>query len=732
MPTRTNILTLIVGLAIIGLASVGQSQAQQPADSKPSPSGSTDFWKATNEVIDKRERASQPLVQPRPAAMNLDRACYAAQVEMARRGIVADLDPHPGPHFRLHADAKPGTHFNFSDAASSPHDNSPSSHDSKQPDSIPQPNPLVSEPETVTVPSDTYLEPVSDAIDQIHANCFEDTEFPSAAQCQRCHPGHYEEWSVSPHAYAQLSPVFNAMSSKLNTLTNGTLGDFCIRCHTPVGMARNEPIIMPNADRYPAAREGVTCVVCHRINQNWGKVSGRQALVGGGLEGPVYGPHGNETLEIVLANPDEYGVLAPGKIPGVKSRNIHRESVPFFALTTPSLCGSCHDVFAPNGFRLEDAFSEFKRSPAARNQGRTCQDCHMGISPGEASGFSCEPAAQVGNAFTPPRKRTNHMMIGPDYSIVHPGIFPHNPQAVREEFAPDDTVQLGLATIRQWLEFDDLAGWGTPEFERHVDADYPFPESWNSPARRYRARDILNEQYQLLHRASLARHQLLSVGYRLGNIVYEGKNRKGLHFKIKVSNGTDGHGVPTGFDAERLVFLRTTVTDRFGRIVLMSGDLDPNGDVRDSHSFYVNNGKLPLDRQLFSLQTKFLTRNLLGGEREQILNIAYSLDPLPYIRPEVRPFTVLGRPVEARKHKQNIEIGGHRWASYTVPQSHLTGCGPYDVNVQLVAAMVPVNLVQEISSAGFDYGMSAREIADAIVAGHVIVHTRDATLKVDE
>ena len=166
--------------------------------------------------------------------------------------------------------------------------------------------------------------------------------------------------------------------------------------------------------------------------------------------------------------------------------------------------------------------------------------------------------------------------------------------------------------------------------------------------------------------------------------------------------------------------------DRNGQLVLVSGDLDPNGDIRDSHSVYVHNGELPIDRQLFSLQTRFVTRNIRGGEREQVLNIPFSLDPLPFIRPETRPFTVLGRPIGARKHKQNIEVGGGRWARYHVRPSQLTCDGPYYCHVQLIAGMVPVNLIHAIESVGFDYGLSAREIADRVVAGHLVLHERSA------
>jgi hypothetical protein len=568
------------------------------------------------------------------------------------------------------------------------------------------------------------------AINQAHADCFAQNCFPSASACRNCHPEQYREWSVSSHAYAQLSPVFNAMSNKLIKDNNGTLGDFCIRCHTPVGMAINEPITMANADRHPTSREGVTCVVCHRINQAWGKGSGRLALVEGDIHTPVSGPVGSQRLAMVLNHPEKYGVLKTHPDPEVKGRSVHGGVVPFFQLTTPGFCGTCHDVFAPNGFRLEDAFSEFKASPAAREKHQSCQDCHMGVVPGVAGGYACGPAAIVGNAPTPVRKRANHMMVGPDYSIVHPGIFPHNPAAVREEHAHfQSPVPRGLATIREWLLFDHEAGWGLESFEKDVPQDQHFPAPWDDQTRRYRARDILDAQFRLLGEAAMRRHQLLATGFRLGNIHLEACDKRGLRFSVLVSNGTDGHGVPTGFDAERIVFVRAMVFDAAGKLLFISGDLDANGDLRDSHSSYVHNGLVPPDRQLFSLQTKFVIRNVRGGEREQVLAVPYSLDPLPYVRPETRPFTVLGRPVGTRRHKQLLMPGGSRWARYKVPTNQLCGPGPYTMVVQLIAGMVPVNLVRDISSAGFDYGLSAREVAARVVAGHEVLHERRLTLQ---
>ena len=69
-----------------------------------------------------------------------------------------------------------------------------------------------------------------------HEALFAAMKYPSAKDCQTCHPKHYEEWSVSPHAYALISPVFSSLRGTIVKKTNGTSGDFYIRCHTPAGM----------------------------------------------------------------------------------------------------------------------------------------------------------------------------------------------------------------------------------------------------------------------------------------------------------------------------------------------------------------------------------------------------------------------------------------------------------------------------------------------------------------
>jgi cytochrome c554/c'-like protein len=545
-----------------------------------------------------------------------------------------------------------------------------------------------------------------------HARLFTEGKFPSATTCAVCHPDQFREWSVSSHAYAQLSPVFNAMQATIVKSTSGTNGDFCIRCHTQVGMQIKEAVYMSNLDRSPTAREGITCIVCHRVTHNYGKVSGRTSIAEGDLFAPVYGPRDDSVLKQVLADPDKYKVVTSK---GQNGRAIHTEAFKFEPITTSGFCGSCHDVNLLNGFRLEEAFSQFKNSPANK-KGTTCQECHMGVTPGIASGFALGPAANIGGVPTPTRQRTNHMFAGPDYSIVHPGLFPHNTKAQK------------LATMREWLTFDEQAGWGTDAFENHVPSNYVFPPRWKSIDDRYDARAIIDEQKKLLNDLDIQRHQLLRRGYQLHTFDLTRNDAKGLDFRIEVANNTDGHGTPTGFDAERLVFLQITVTDANGKTVFVSGDRDPNGDVRDTHSAYVHNLERPFDDQLFSLQSEFITRSLRGGERVQVLATNYSVDPLPYVRPETRSHVLSARTFSARKQARILPPLSSRWAEYHVDSDRLTGFAPYKVEVKMISQMVPVNLMRDISGVGFDYSLSPREVAYRVASGARILWDKTVTI----
>ena len=543
----------------------------------------------------------------------------------------------------------------------------------------------------------------SKSAEQSHDKLFKKVEFPSAQECGGCHLQIYREWSVSRHAFAQISPTFLAYQATLVKLTKGTLGDFCERCHTQVGMFTGEPILTSNSNRAKVPLEGITCVVCHRVPEAYGKITGRFPLEPGDIRNPIYGPRKGDELQRVLASHAD----DPPKT--------HRDARLLEQVSQPGFCARCHDVRLANGIRFEDLFSEYKQTPAAK-RGVTCQGCHMGPISGIPSENPPASAAVVRGVPTRPARRTNHMFAGPDSSVVHPGIFPINPEA--QEFA----------TPEEWLSFDVEAGWGSESFEQSVPEGATFPGIWADREERIAAREIIDRQLELLAENRARATTLLRNGYGLGEVRITERDKE-LEFDVEVKNLTDGHSVPSGLIAERNVFLQVTVTDADGTVVFRSGDLDPNGDVRDTHSLYVHNGAIPLDEQLFNLRSPIVVRTIHGGEREQVIPANYSLNPLVFMRPSDTPTVLFGGIRDLRLQKKNIEALGHREASYHVPPELLTGRTPYRLSIKLVAGQLPPHLIHAISGVGFEYGLTARSIGDKLVDLYRVLWERNVVIE---
>tara|TARA_R100000027_G_scaffold62209_2_gene54177 strand:+ start:8605 stop:10647 length:2043 start_codon:yes stop_codon:yes gene_type:complete len=552
--------------------------------------------------------------------------------------------------------------------------------------------------------------------DTAHLYLMTQEKFPSAMACSVCHPNHFEQWSASGHAYAQISPIFNAMQGTFIERSGGTNGDFCIRCHTPVGMALEEPLFTANENRSAVSREGVTCVVCHRVNDEYGRVSGRFPVQEGPIYDKMYGPLTDTVIKEVIER--YYVSPEPGAKEGAEPIHSGTEKISVFQ--KPVFCGMCHDVNSQNGFRLETAFTQFLNSPAAE-KGQSCQDCHMGKVPGQPlSGFHKGPAAVIGGQPTAEQRLTDHSFHGPDYSIVHAGVFPHSAGATE------------LAAFGDWFDFDYQAGWGSTSFEALHAGKTEFPDAWKSKSKRVKARVIIDSQIKRLKTFNIGRMQLLRRGYQFREFELLQNDEDGIEFEVTIQNGTDGHAVPTGFDAERVVFVQVTVTDQEGNVVFVSGDRDPNGDLRDGLSRYVHNGEVPFDEYLLSLQSDFLALNLRGGQRPEVLTIDYSATPLPFVRPNTMSSMLIGHPPDTRKIVNGLPPNGSRTGKYVVEPSQLTGKGPYLVNLRFVSQMMPVHLVWEVSGVGFDYDLSAKEIGDRLVEGAMTLWEHNILLDTTE
>ena len=239
--------------------------------------------------------------------------------------------------------------------------------------------------------------------------------YQSAASCGECHPTHFAQWQTSMHAYAALSPVFDAMTQKAYRDSSGEVGSFCTGCHTPIGTAQGEPGVTTAATRSEISREGVTCHYCHTAVDHDGTVGNTQIVAD--PSGPIRGPLGTTD--------DEHHAV---------------EGSDF--LTSPAFCGSCHDVFAFPALQIEQAYTEYLESPAAED-GRRCQDCHMSPEPGAVAERATGPIA-LGDY--PDRALSDHSFVGPDNSLLDD--FPY----------PDDLEASAAAQAAQLDKIQTLLG----------------------------------------------------------------------------------------------------------------------------------------------------------------------------------------------------------------------------------------------------------------------------------
>jgi len=213
-------------------------------------------------------------------------------------------------------------------------------------------------------------------------------------KCAECHAQHVAEWELSNHAYAAVDPVFLAMLRVGQEATKGKLGQFCIQCHTPPGMAMGQTVVTFDAIKVVwrqdlaelsvTARKGVSCDVCHSVTEVLEPVNARAVLT----------PDGTRRGTIK----DPVATTAHGSA----YSELHG---------TSEVCGMCHAVTNPKGSLVEETFPEWAESSAA-SEGKNCQSCHMPAYAGKAAPDG------------PERTLHRHTFVGVDVSLLPPEAFP--------------------------------------------------------------------------------------------------------------------------------------------------------------------------------------------------------------------------------------------------------------------------------------------------------------------
>ncbi len=532
----------------------------------------------------------------------------------------------------------------------------------------------------IPVPSNSQPAKSQAATDP-HLEVFANEKYPSALACSKCHQKIYDEWRVSGHAYAAVSPMFQRFEQAVADLVRGTSGSFCVRCHAPVATQTNHPREAPIFNGPVVFREGITCIACHRVVERYGRVNGERRIETGSPYDPVVGSWGGDGVAAVIADAENYKVKTD---PNDKRplQGIHQGAIQFEQLSDSSFCAGCHQVVVQPGIALEVVYQQYRSGPACK-KGVSCQDCHMGAVPGKPNGYSFGAAAEVnGKSIHANRKHSNHIFHGPSYPLAHPGIFPHNEKSLR--WSPE-----------QWLEFDHRQGWGTDAFENAIHRGQltkAFPPTWSSAQERRDARKVVDENEKRIAVKRDSATQILENGGRIDGPFFDREPRAGSDLKLRyvVSNTSEGHNMPSGsLGAQPQLWLNTVLIGPDGSHLWESGHLDTNGDLCDWHSLDVRASRYQRDNQLVNFQTKFLITNVKGTEREMYLPIPVDVDPLPFFRPGTVPYTVLNHPPLIRMEAHSIPPLDSRTAHYTIPGKLLGSPGQYRLSVRLRSRVEP-------------------------------------------
>src|SRR4051794_29875119 len=148
-----------------------------------------------------------------------------------------------------------------------------------------------------------------------HNKALADSQYPSARVCGECHPKQFSEWRISSHAYANVSPMFNKFEQRINDLARGTLAAFCVRCHASTGVALGEERSIAWWDRSGSAKEGITCVTCHRLGEAYGKLNGARRITPGSIHESVFGPFDSSGVLKAISNARLYKILVSNDQP---------------------------------------------------------------------------------------------------------------------------------------------------------------------------------------------------------------------------------------------------------------------------------------------------------------------------------------------------------------------------------------------------------------------------------
>ena len=230
-----------------------------------------------------------------------------------------------------------------------------------------------------------------------------DEDFNDPARCAACHVKIFEQWEASVHALAADDPIFRRFYEMVVEEAGPSAVEFCMKCHSPVGVFRKQVPPATGEKLDPIAKKGVFCDFCHTVTPT-------------GIGNASF----DTTFSTVKRGPFDNAV-SPAHLTRTDDKYGRSE-----------FCGMCHNVTHPiSGRPIERTYDEWRESPY--NTGdpattTTCQDCHMRQYPGNPATGAVERKDNPGKAATMGPDRPHiwtHSFVGGN------ALFPGRPGADR-------------------------------------------------------------------------------------------------------------------------------------------------------------------------------------------------------------------------------------------------------------------------------------------------------------
>jgi hypothetical protein len=236
-----------------------------------------------------------------------------------------------------------------------------------------------------------------------HDSSFKSTHFSGSQNCAQCHDGItdtsngqdvsiVQAWKGTMMDHAAIDPLYLAkVASEVQRNPNfkEVIEDKCSRCHMPMAnveadfagitptMFGEDSFTDPNSMYYNAAKEGVSCTLCHQI-ENTPQLGTTEGTSGAfviaenfGADRVTYGPYTSPKTGPMLNNVD----FTP-------TYSDH--------MNDSKLCSTCHNLDTPvidaqgnlsdKIFPEQAVYTEWEHSDF--NATKSCQECHMPRSQG--------------------------------------------------------------------------------------------------------------------------------------------------------------------------------------------------------------------------------------------------------------------------------------------------------------------------------------------------------------